>query len=258
MTPKYCIKLKKKSAKEIASFLIKKFNENKVNHLVEEFKKFGFSSRSLINDLENLFKFLVLLSYDRRPFSPYEIVWDRENPNSVFSILEENGLLNLSNILKTPEDELHKYLDKLRVKGLRLSYLDLGKRIKASKTLKEIASRVDKIMAQLRNLTSGYDVFVLHKMLDDIYGIGPTIASKFILYVVRCMGVGGINPSEYGDLALNLKDEWRISKWVKRLKDAGILEEVKRELRQDPFAFDYFWDLDRNFCSKRRCEECEL
>ena len=52
--------------------------------------------------------------------------------------------------------------------------------------------------------------------------------------------------------------EWRNSKCVKRLKDAGILEEVEQELRRDPFAFDYFWDLDRNFCSKRRCKECEL
>ena len=156
------------------------------------------------------------------------------------------------------EDQLHKDLDRLKVKGLVLSYLDLGKRIKAAKMMKDLASKIKDISSCLRNLNSGYDVVRLHRMIDDIHGIGPTIASKFIMYVVKCTMLGNIAPSEYGCLAYHLMGEWRKSKWVKRLKDAGILEEVEQELRREPFAFDYFWDLDRNSCSKRGCEECEL
>ena len=211
----YCPKLRRITTRELSTFLLKKFNEEKVTNIIREFKRFGFTSQTLLSELNNLFQFLVLIAYDRRPFSPYEIVWDKENPCSVFSVLEENCLLDLSRIRSLPEDQLHELLERCRVKGLVLSYLDLGKRIKAAKMMKDIASKVEEIASCLNNLKSGNDVVKLHKMIDDIYGIGPTIASKFIMYVVRCMGVGNIDPSEYGVLASSLKSEWRNSKWVR-------------------------------------------
>jgi hypothetical protein len=78
------------------------------------------------------------------------------------------------------------------------------------------------------------------------------------MYVVRCMGIGNIHPSEFDLVARNLGDEWRNSKWVEQLKKAGILEEVYEKLSDDPFAFDYFWDLDRYYCSQKKCKECEF
>lgn len=253
-----CPKLKNRSAKEIASFLIRKFNEEKVKDVVEEFGKLGFTAESLVISMNNLFKFLVLIGYDRRPFSPYEIVWNKNDPNSVFSILERHGLLNLDKVMALSEDDLDRCLEKYKVKGLVLSYVDLGKRIKSAKMIKDIASKIREISACLKSLRSGQDVIKLHRLIDDIYGIGPTIASKFIMYVIRCMKIGRIDPSELAVLAKNLKNEWRNSKWVRRLKKYGILEEVEKELRKDPFAFDYFWDLDRDYCSKGKCNECEL
>lgn len=253
-----CPKLTNRTPEQIASFLIKKFNEEKVKDLIEEFKEKGFTNKSLVEDKNSLFQFLVLVAFDRRPFSPYEIVWDQNDPRSVFSVLKKNGLLELSKMQTLTEDKLDEILEKLKVKNLHLNHLDLGRRIKTSKTMKELASNIERIQLQLNSLKSGYDVMKLHHMIDDIHGFGPTIASKFIMYSIRCMGIGNIASSEFGFVARNLKDEWRNSKWVRQLKEKGMLKEVYEKLKDDPFAFDYFWDLDRYYCSEGKCKECEL
>ncbi|MEM2151428.1 MAG: hypothetical protein QXG68_07915 [Candidatus Bathyarchaeia archaeon] len=253
-----CQKLKNLRASQIASFLMREFNQNKVKYIIEEFKELGFTKESLVSDKNNLFQFLVLVSFDRRPFSPYEIVWNLDNPQSVFSVLKRNGLLELSRMDVLSEDELDRTLEKLTVKNLHLNYLDLAKRIRTAKTMKQLASNIDGIFSILRNLKSGLDVIKLHRMIDKVNGIGSTIAAKFIMYTVRCMGIGNINPSEYSILAEYLKSEWRNSKWVRQLKMAGILKEVEEELKDDLFAFDYFWDLDRYYCSLKKCNECGL
>ena len=53
-------KVKKRCAKEIASFLIRNLTR-KVRHMITKFKGLGFTSKSLINDLDNLFRLLVLV-----------------------------------------------------------------------------------------------------------------------------------------------------------------------------------------------------
>ena len=201
------------------------------------------------------FQFLVLVSFDRIPYSPYELVWDVNDPNSVFSVLKRSGLLELDKVKSLSEDELNDILGTLKVKNLHLSYLDLFKKIKTAKTMKDISSKIEQNAFQLNNINSASDVIKLHKMIDDISGIGPTIASKFIMYTIRCMGIGNVNPSQLGVLARHLKNEWRNSKWIRQLKELGIWEDVYQKLKEDPFSLDYFWNLDRYYCPKR-CNEC--
>ena len=253
-----CPKLIDRTPEEIASFLTRKFQDEKVKYIVEDFAELGFTKESLLKNKNVLFQFLVLVSFDRRPFSPYEIVWDQNDPKSVVSTLKRKRLLELEEVKNLTEKELDKNLNGLKVKNLHLSYLDLAKKIKTSKTMKELANKIDHIHSQLKNLNSGYDVMKLHRMIDDIHGIGSTIAAKFVMYAIRCMGIGNVNLSELEIVARNLESEWRNSKWVKQLIDIGILEEIYEKLKEDPFAFDYFWDLDRYYCSPGKCKECEL
>jgi ribosomal protein S13 len=255
---KKCPRLVNRSPEQIASFLIRKFQNEKVKYIIDEFAGWGFTKETLLKSKNALFQFLVLVSFDRRPYSPYELVWDINNPTSVFSTLKRSGLLELNKVKSLSEEELNKILKTLTVKNLHLSYLDLAKRIKTAKTMKEISSKIEQVAFQLNNMNSAYDVMRLHQMLDDIHGIGPTIASKFIMYTVRCMGIGNIDPSNLDLIAKHLQNEWRNSKWVKQLEEIGKLEDVYQRLKEDPFSFDYFWDLDRYYCSQEKCDECEF
>jgi hypothetical protein len=253
-----CPKFQKRTPDEIASFLIRKFRNEKVKYVVKEFATWGFTKETLLESKDVLFRFLVLVSFDRRPYSPYELVWDINNSASVFSTLKRNGLLELNKVKSLKEEELNEILETLTVKNLHLNYLDLGKKIKTAKTMKEISSKIEQMEFQLNNISSAYDVMKLHQTFDDITGIGPTIASKFIMYTIRCMGIGNVNPSQLDLIAQHLRNEWRNSKWVKQLQEMGILEDVHQKLKEDPFSFDYFWDLDRYYCSQEKCSECEF
>jgi len=255
---KKCPRLVNRSPEQIASFLIRKFQNEKVKYIVEEFATWGFTRETLLKNKDVLFQFLVLVSFDRRPYSPYELVWDVNNSTSVFSTLKRSGLLELNRVKSLREEELNRILKNLTVKNLHLSYLDLTKRIKTAKTMKEISSKIEQVAFQLNNMNSFYDVMRLHQMLDDIHGIGPTIASKFIMYTIRCMGIGNIDPSNLDLVVKHLQNGWRNSKWVKQLEEIGILEDVYQKLKEDPFSFDYFWDLDRYYCSQEKCDECEF
>jgi hypothetical protein len=255
---KKCPRLINRSPEQIASFLIRKFQNEKVKYTVDEFARWGFTKEALLKSKDVLFQFLVLVSFDRRPYSPYELVWDVDNPNSVFSTLRRSGLLELGRIKSVKEEELNEILKNLTVKNLHLNYLDLAKKIKTAKTMKEIALKIEELAFQLNNIHSAYDAVRLNQMLDNVTGIGPTIASKFILYTIRCMGIGNVNPSQLDLIAQHLRNEWRNSKWVKQLEEIGVLEDVYQKLREDPFSFDYFWDLDRYYCSKEKCNECEF
>lgn len=104
----------------------------------------------------------------------------------------------------------------------------------------------------------------LHQKLCKIHGIKETIASKFIMYTVRDLKIGNIPLSELDLVSGYLLDEWHNQKWAQRLEDPsyggrkGLLEEIVEHLKSDAIAIDYFWTLDREYCSKGRCQECDL
>jgi len=113
-------------------------------------------------------------------------------------------------------------------------------------------------------MRSGLDVMRLHQKLCKIHGIKETIASKFIMYTVRDLKIGNIPLSELDLVSGYLLDEWHNQKWAQRLEDPsyggrkGLLEEIVEHLKSDAIAIDYFWTLDREYCSKGRCQECDL
>jgi len=264
-----CFKLKDRTSIEIASFLIKKYNEEKVEGMIEEFEGWGFSKENLVKDSGTLFKFLVLVAYDRQPFDrpDYYAVWDKNNLNSVYNVLERNRLLNLDKIRKSSEEEIELLLRKCVAHGYHLHNSNpKNERIgtKFAKTIKQISEKIDDAMHILLNLESSSDIIRLHRKLCTIHGIKETIAAKFIMYTVRELGIGNVDPSQLEPVAFFLFGEWHNQKWARRLEEPslggreGLLEQVVEHLKEDPMALDYFWQLDREYCSKRRCDECEL
>lgn len=264
---KRCPKIKKRTAKQIASFLIRKYQE-KAESFVKDFKSKGFISESLITDRSNLFKFMVLVAYDRYPFVPYEIVWEKDDPQSAYAVLQGKGLFDVDQIGAMSGEDLNKTLKNCIIKkGLHLhnsNPRDENRGTKFSRVMKEIASNVDIVINLLRNVKNAQDIITLHRVIDDIYGFGPTITSKFIMYTIRDMKVGNVPVSELEPVAKYLLEEQHNKKWVKRLKDPlqggrkGLLQEIQEETKEDPMAIDYFFTLDRDFCSKGKCDACEL
>ena len=263
-----CPKLRERSADQIASFLIRKYSEEKSKDIVKEFSNWGFTKESLMGDENKLFQFLVLVAYDRYPFVPYEIVWERNDRKSAFSVLKRNGLFNLNKVRRSTEDELNHILRQCVIrKDLHLHNTNpknerMGTRF--PRTIKELSQKIDRIMKQLKEMRSGLDVLRLHHEIESIHGFGPTTAAKFIMYTIRDMGIGDIHPSQLDLVAKHLVGEWHNRKWVRRLEDPslggkpGLLQEIMENLKDDPMAIDYFFTLDRYYCSKGRCKECEL
>jgi len=264
-----CPKLKERSAEQIAQFLISKYNEKKVKGIIEEMEEWHFTKDSLTKEKNNLFKFLVLVAYDRQPFDrpDYFAVWERGDPESVFSVLEKNNILDLEKVRKLSEQEIDTILrkciaHKLHLHNTNLSNEEIG--TKFAKTFKDIARNINDISESLSNVRSGLDVMRLHQKLCKIHGIKQTIASKFIMYTIRDLRIGNVPFSDLDMISRHLLGEWHNQKWAKRLEDrslggcVGLLEEIVEHLKLDPMAIDYFWTLDREYCSKGRCQECDL
>lgn len=264
-----CPRIKERTPEQIAKFLIIKYREEKLKEIVEEFENWGFTKETLVKDKRTLFKFLILTAYDRQPFDrpDYYTVWDKRDSDSVHNVLERNGLFNLEKIRKLSLNEIDSLLRKSTAHGYHLHNTNpRNEKIgtKFAKTIKQISEIIDEIRNLLLNLKTGSDVLRLHRKLCKIHGIKQTIAAKFIMYVVREMGIGNIHPSKLEPIAFFLLGEAHNQKWAKRLEDPqlggrkGLLDQVMKNLREDPMAIDYFWQLDREFCSKGRCDECEL
>jgi len=269
MKTRKCPKLKKKTPEQIAKFLIKNYNKEKVPEIVKEFKEWGFNKEKLINDKRTLFKFLVLIAYDRQPFDRpnYYTVWDKGDPESVHNVLERNGLFNLAKIKQLSIQQIESLLRKCRAHGYHLHNTNPKNEKRGTKfarTIKQISEIIDEIKNLLLDTRTESDVLRLHRKLCTIHGIKGTIAAKFIMYTLREMRIGNVHPSKLEPIAFFLLGEAHNQKWAKRLENPefggrkGLLEQVMENLREDPLAIDYFWHLDKEYCSKGRCEECEL
>lgn len=264
---KKCPKIKDRTAKQIASFLTRKYQEKSEN-FVEDFELKGFTSESLTTARSNLFKFMVLVAYDRYPFVPYEIIWEKDDPESAYAVLQRKGLFDIDQVTRMSGEDLDKTLKNCIIKkGLHLhnsNPTNEKRGTRFSRVIKEIVSNIDIVMNLLRNAKNAQDIITLHRVIDGIYGFGPTITSKFIMYTVRDMKVGNVHVSELEPVAKYLLEEQHNKKWVKRLKDPlqggreGLLQDIQEEMKEDSMAIDYFFTLDRDFCSKGKCDACEF
>jgi len=227
----------------------------------------GFTKENLCTDREVLFRFLILISYDRQPFDrpDYFAVWDPTDQQSVFNVLKTAGLFEIDRIRKLSEAEISHDLSKYVAHGYHLHNTNPGggPGTDYSKTFKKISQITDEVMATLPKLRTALDVYNLHARVH-VHGIGDIIASKFIMYTVRELGIGNVPHSELGVVSSHLFGEAHNKKWAQRLEDPklggrpGLMYQVMQNMTEDPMALDYLWQLDKDFCTSGRCEECDL
>lgn len=264
-----CSKLRDRSPSQIASFLLRKYNSEKVKAMIEEFELWGFTKENLCRDRENLFRFLVLVAYDRQPFDrpDYYAVWNKSDQKSVCSVLEKAGLFNIDHIRTLSEKEIELLLRQCIAHGYHLhnsNPANGGIGTNYAKTIKKLSEITDDIIQLLPKLQTGYDVLNLHRKLCTIHGIKNTIASKFIMYTVRELGIGNVPYSQLEPIAFYLFGEWHNKKWAKRLEDPvlggrpGLAEQLMEHMKSDPIALDYLWQLDRDYCTLGKCQQCDL
>lgn len=251
---KPCPRLPGKNANEIAIFLIDNFNNVRLKRVIDSMSASGFSREAFLKDRGVLFRSLVELAYDRWPYSG--------RLDKVRSLLENNRIFDLNYIRNVNEEELELILTFCEVGlGLTLCKADTTY---YPRTIKEIASSVDVIADLLSKTRSGSDARILQKHIMKIHGFGPVLSAKFILFYIREKSVCHVPRSELGVIAKDLQKEYHNEKWVYRLKypefggRPGLLREVWNELSEDPMAFDYFYNLNKDYCSQNLCAECSF
>lgn len=219
ITLRECPKLRERSVEEIALFLIENYNQKKIQTDVSFFKKNGFTARSLQTDVNNLFRFLVLVSYDRRPFtssrefSKYENIWNKQDPSftTLHAILEQKQILNREWVKLRDQPQIQAALAKIRINNSRL---DTSARKSTewgtnfAKTILQLAQRSDEILRDLKSVKESPDIVKLHQNMCKIHGFGEVISAKFLMYTLREMQIGNIIPSEFQPIAKYIRKEY--------------------------------------------------
>jgi hypothetical protein len=121
-----------------------------------------------------------------------------------------------------------------------------------AKTFIKTASVVSCLLSDIRAARTATDVKKFHSNLDNIPGIGETIASKLVMYILRELPYFGssIHPRELYPAVKPILKEYHNANLAKKLKNhygADIVEEVFDVLKGlgDPFAIDALYYIDR-------------
>lgn len=260
-----CHKLKDNSAEQIASSLMKLFREETVEANIEYFRDLGFTASNMEKDKDVLFRFLVLLSYDRQPFSVYEAVWERGNPQSIFSVLDDQSLLDLNGVRALSDKELRRKLENAKARGYILAYTSpSGVGTDYAKMFRELSLKIDEIAVKLKEVRTGADAEKLFDKIMEVHGFGNVLTAKFILFVIREMGIGAVPSEDLGSIASHIHGERHNRGFIKMMNDPsrggreGLFRDVLSHMREDPMAFDYVFGLHREYCQKGACDDCPL
>ena len=242
---------------QTANALVRYYRSEVIPDLVEEFDSWGFDRTNLATSDDTFYLFVVLASYDRRPFTykaGYEAIWS-EDPGSVRRLLESKRLHRRATVLSLSPEELRAILEGLifTTSGLRLAY-DRKQRTPGvteyGRTIREIAEQTPALRESCLGAATEYDVASLHYQFDQIHGIGPTIAAKLVKYLLREMAIGEVGPSAFASVAPYLLPEYHNSAVIQRLRSHpsdGFPQHLLNELKTlgDPLAIDGLFHADR-------------
>jgi len=240
-------------AKELSEKLIKTYNSELIPLLKEGFSKAGFTRNSLLSDPEKVFQMVVIAAYDKQPFYQaklgYEDIWGIDRSPSVREILQEKGLLNLEKIRDLTTDDIKNILATLKFYDKDL-HTD-GDKVDYSRTIKEaseiITSEFHKKLLSANTPDSIRKVFLTFK---SIHGIGDTIASKLLKYLLREIQIGKAKPSDFPlDVVAPLMDETHVKGAIREIEkiDQRIFPLTFGLLvaKGDPYAVDALFYFHR-------------
>jgi len=242
-------------ARSLARKLIEIYQDRKIPVYTDYSRRAGFTKDALEEDPACLFRLIIVAAYDRQPFTRaargWEPIWGlRASGDSLPQILKELGVFDLRFVLAVEEEEIQRLLANARFYGYRLD--TDGAFTHYGRTIRDAANSVTRgLHGRLLKAEDRRDAQAIFRDFDAVHGIGPTIASKLVMYTLREIGVGKVRPRDFDSVVEPLLDEYhnaRMAKELQRRFGAGCLRQLFEELKVlgDPFAIDALYYVDRD------------
>ena len=215
----------------------------------------GFTQARMQGNPDGLFQMVILAAYDRRPFTivarGWEPIWGVADAGpSLPAILRGAGVFDLNSVCSLPPEEIKRRLAACLFFGYRL-HSD-GAHTSYAKTLKDAADIVSSgLLSLIESARMASDVKIIHRLLDSIHGMGPTIASKVVKYTLREIRLSHIDPRELYPAVKPILTEYHNARLAQDLRNrygpdiVGQVFEALMELG-DPFAIDALYYVDRD------------
>lgn len=247
-----------KIAKKLAEKLIWIYNERKIARYTALNRSHpeGFTWERVRGNPSSLFQMIILAAYDRQPFTRiakgWEPIWGVASAGpSLPAILRQASLFDLDSVLSLSHKEIERRLTGSPFFGYRL-HSD-GAWTHYGKTFMDAANQANSgLLNLMESATTADDVNTIHRRLDSIHGIGPTIASKLVMYTLREVGLGSIDPGELYPAVKPILTEYHNARLAQELEDRyqqpNLIEHVFEALKDlgDPFAIDALYYVDRD------------
>ncbi len=239
-------------AEELSVLLLETYQHKHFPQMKSDFAGAGFTRDSLINSPEKLFMMIVTASYDRRPFTGevggYEYIWGfKAKEASLPNRFERIGLSNPDEIKALNRDEIRDKLKAELVKEIALDGLD---RVDYSKTFIDVSTYTSSLHELLLKAKTPNDVTTIFNNINQIHGIGDTIAAKLTKYLLREIAIGEIQPNSFPrSVVWPLVNEYHNEKALIKLSrvgpDVAPLAMGLLLMKGDPFALDALFYLNR-------------
>ena len=242
-------------ARSFAKKLIEVYQDKKVPAYSHHFSRAGFTKEALEANPTCLFRLIVVAAYDRQPFTRiargWEPIWGlRTEGDSLPRVLADLGVFELRPVLGLTEEEIRQRLAEGRFYRYRLD--TDGAFTRYARTLGDAAKLVTSgLHRKLLDASDERDAQRIFRDFDTVHGIGPTIASKLVMYTLREIGVGSVPPRDFTTVVEPIIEEYHNAKMAKKLRNRfgpTCLRRLYEELRAlgDPFAIDALYYVDRD------------
>jgi hypothetical protein len=245
----------------LADELLDIYQREQVPLMVQNFVDAGFTKDTLSTSPESIYGMVVLAAYDRRPFYRpgvgYEAIWGISTKDSVKDLLLDATLMDTSMVCSLGVQALAEQLAKLEFQG---QSLQSGGGVSYAKTSYQAATKAKLLLRQVTEASTEKEVRDIFNQLDSIHGIGETIASKVVKYMLREIRVGRVTPDRFPlDVVWPITNEFHIQEAVKLIgNDISLIALTQGILlsKGDPFAIDAIFYLHRYYPQHWR-ELCE-
>ena len=239
-------------AEELSVLLLETYQFKHSPQMKSDFAVAGFTRDSLINSPEILFMMIITASYDRRPFTGevggYEYIWGiKAKEASLPNRFKRIGLSNPDVIKALNRDDIR---DRLKAEVVKETALDGVDKVDYTKTFIDVATSTSRLHELLLKAKTPNDVTTIYNTINQIHGIGDTIAAKLTKYLLREIAIGEIQPNSFPlTVVWPLVNEYHNEQALIKLRRVGSdvvpLTMGLLLVKGDPFALDALFYLNR-------------
>ena len=239
-------------AEELAAFLLDTYHSKHLPQMVADFKVAGFTKENLSLNPHKVYLMIVVASFDRRPFTGaaggYEYIWGMKGKsNSLPARLSIMGLSDPNRVSAASREKIRSVLAEEKIAGHLLARYE---NVDYSKTIYDAAAASENLFRMLLAANSAKDSLQIYSKLIEIHGIGETIASKLLKYLLREIAIGNIPPGNSPlSVTWPIVNEYHNEQAVIKLRKLGAdIAPLAMGLllqKEDPFAIDALFYLNR-------------